>query len=95
MSCGRIEVVSSGMLAMKFKSGNLVFGFSDPRRGGGYAGTAIVKQATEASKPSRWTGLRRGRVIAVAGCAALQDLRDLGDSCRGARVLVHSGAWGR
>ena len=30
----------------------------------------------------------------VAGCAALQALRDLGDVSRGARVLIHGGAGG-
>ena len=87
------EVVSSGRLATKFKAGDAVFGFSDPRRGGGYAELAVVKQATAASKPES-LDYAEAASLPVAGCAALQALRDLGDVSRGARVLIHGGAGG-
>jgi NADPH:quinone reductase-like Zn-dependent oxidoreductase len=87
------EVVSSGMLARRFKAGDLVFGFSDPRRGGGYAELAVVKQAMAASKPES-LDCAEAASLPIAGCAALQALRDLGNLSRGSRVLIHGGAGG-
>lgn len=87
------EVVSSGMLATKFKAGDPVFGFSDPRRGGGYAELAVVKQATAALKPES-LDYAEAASLPIAGCAALQALRDLGGVSRGARVLIHGAAGG-
>jgi NADPH:quinone reductase-like Zn-dependent oxidoreductase len=52
-----------------------------------------VKQATAASKPES-LDYAEAASLPVAGCSALQALRDLGNVSRGARVLIHGGAGG-
>ncbi len=87
------EVVSVGVRANKFKAGEPIFAFSDPRRGGGYAELAVVKQAAAARKPDS-LDFAEAASLPVAGCAALQALRDLGKVSQGKKVLVHGGAGG-
>ncbi len=67
--------------------------YSDPRRGGGYAELVAVNQAAAASKPAS-LDYAEAASLPVAGCAALQALRDIGRVSRGAKVLIHGGAGG-
>jgi NADPH:quinone reductase-like Zn-dependent oxidoreductase len=87
------EVVLTGALAKSFKAGDAVFGFSDPRRGGAYAELAVVSEAAAARKPESldFAGVAS---LPIAGCTALQALRDIGEVSQGAKVLIHGGAGG-
>ncbi|MGJ0392652.1 MAG: NAD(P)-dependent alcohol dehydrogenase [Methylocystis sp.] len=87
------DVVTAGARANKFKAGDPVFAFSDSRRGGGYAGLGVINQAAAARKPDS-LDYAEAASLPVAGCAALQALRDIGRVSRGARVLIHGGAGG-
>ena len=87
------EVVSTGLLAKKFKEGDPVFASIDPRRGGGYAEFAVVNQAAAARKPVS-LDFAETASLPIAGCTALQALRDIGRVSRGARVLINGGAGG-
>jgi NADPH:quinone reductase-like Zn-dependent oxidoreductase len=87
------EVVSTGVLAETFPMGAPVFAFSDPRRGGAYAELAVVNQAMAARKPDSLDFIEAAS-LPIAGCTALQALRDIGRVFQGARVLIHGGAGG-
>ncbi len=87
------EVVSTGILAKRFKPGDRVFGFCNPRRGGAYAELAVVKQTAAARKPDS-LDFPEAASLPLAGCAALQSLRDLGGVTEGANVLILGGAGG-
>lgn len=87
------EVVSTGALAKGFGAGDKIVAYSDPRRGGGYAELAVVNRAMAARKPESMD-FAEAASLPIAGCTALQALRDLGGVTEGARVLVHGGAGG-
>ena len=87
------EVVSTGVLAETLTTGAPVFAFSDPRRGGAYAELAVVNQAMAARKPDSLDFIEAAS-LPIAGCTALQALRDIGRVFQGARVLIHGGAGG-
>jgi NADPH:quinone reductase-like Zn-dependent oxidoreductase len=87
------EVVATGILAKRFKSGDSVFAFSDPRCGGAYAELAVVNQGAAARKPDS-LDFAETASLPIAGCTALQALRDIGCVSQGAKVLVHGGAGG-
>ena len=87
------EVVSTGILAKRFKLGDPVFAFSDPKRGGAYAELAVVNQAVAARKPDS-LDFAETASLPIAGCTALQALRDIGRVSQGSKVLVHGGAGG-
>jgi NADPH:quinone reductase-like Zn-dependent oxidoreductase len=87
------EVVSVGSRVHRFKAGDPVVAFSDPRRGGAYAELAIANQAAAARKPDTLDYIEAAS-LPVAGCTALQALRDLGRVSRGSKVLIHGGAGG-
>ena len=87
------EVVSTGILAKRFKPGDPVFAFSDPRRAGAHAELAVVNQAAAARKPNS-LDFAETASLPIAGCTALQALRDIGCVSQGAKVLVHGGAGG-
>ena len=87
------EVVSTGVLAETLTTGAPVFAFSDPRRGGAYAELAVVNQAMAARKPDSLDFIEAAS-LPIAGCTALQALRDIGRVFQGARVLIHGAAGG-
>jgi NADPH:quinone reductase-like Zn-dependent oxidoreductase len=87
------EVVSAGILAKRFKAGDHIFASIDPRRGGGYAEFAVVNQAAAAQKPDS-LDFAEAASLPIAGCTALQALRDIGRVSQGARVLILGGAGG-
>lgn len=87
------EVVTAGAGAAPFKSGDAVAGFLDLRRGGGYAELAVAKAKAIALKPPSLT-FTEAASLPIAGCTALQALRDLGQVSEGAKVLILGGAGG-
>ena len=70
-----------------------MFAFSDPKRGGAYAELAAVNQAVAARKPDS-LDFAETVSLPIAGCTALQALRDIGRVSQGSKVLVHGGAGG-
>ena len=87
------EVVAAGAGAAPFKSGDTVAGFLELRRGGGYAELAVAKAKAIALKP-RSLSFTEAASLPIAGCTALQALRDLGQVSEGAKVLILGGAGG-
>jgi NADPH:quinone reductase-like Zn-dependent oxidoreductase len=87
------EVVSTGILAKKFKPGDIVFGSLDPRRGGAFAERAALSVSAAARKPDS-LDFAEAASLPIAGCTALQALRDLGGVAPGAKILILGGAGG-
>ena len=87
------EVVSTGPKATEFKTGDPVVGFVELKRGGAYAELAVAKKAAVAWK-SPSLSFTEAASLPIAGCTALQALRDLGKLSKGANALVLGGAGG-
>lgn len=87
------EVVSTGILAKKFRTGDAVFTSVDPGRGGGYAELAVARQTATARKPGS-LDFAEAASLPIAGCTALQALRDIGRVTEGTKVLIHGAAGG-
>jgi NADPH:quinone reductase-like Zn-dependent oxidoreductase len=87
------EVVSAGPEGNEFKAGDPVIGFVELTRGGGYAELAVAKKTAVAFKPSALT-FTEAASLPIAGCTALQALRDLGGLSEGANALILGGAGG-
>jgi len=87
------EVVSTGPEATEFKAGDPVVGFVELKRGGGYAELAVAKKTAVALiAPS--LSFTEAASLPIAGCTALQALRDLGKLSKGANALILGGAGG-
>jgi NADPH:quinone reductase-like Zn-dependent oxidoreductase len=87
------EVVASGATETSFEPGRAVVAFLDPRRGGGYAEYAVAKVTTMARKPEKLS-FAEAASLPIAGCTALQALRDAGRLSKGGSALVIGGAGG-
>jgi len=87
------EVVSTGPEATEFKAGDPVIGFVELRRGGGYAELAVAK-TTAVALMSPSLSFIEAASLPIAGCTALQALRDLGELSKGANALILGGAGG-
>lgn len=87
------EVVAVGARVSRFKTGDAVVAFSDPRRGGGYAELAVAKESAVSLKPASLS-FAEAASLPIAACTALQALRDLGKLSAGGGVLVNGGAGG-
>lgn len=87
------EVVAVGPRVSGFEPGDAVVAFVDARRGGGYAELAATRANATALKPQSLS-FAEAASLPVAGCTALQALRDLGKITTGSRVLVLGGAGG-
>jgi NADPH:quinone reductase-like Zn-dependent oxidoreductase len=87
------EVVRTGPQVSRFRPGDHVIAFTDPRRGGGYAELAVAKESATSLKPQSLS-FAAAASLPVAGCTALQAVRDLGKVSAGANVLIHGGAGG-
>jgi NADPH:quinone reductase-like Zn-dependent oxidoreductase len=87
------EVVGVGPGASRFQPGEAVVAFVDPRRGGGYAELAAVKESAAALKP-RSLGFAEAAALPIAGGTALQALRDVAGLGEGGSVLINGGAGG-
>jgi 2-desacetyl-2-hydroxyethyl bacteriochlorophyllide A dehydrogenase len=87
------EVVSTGPETTEFKAGDPVVGFVDLKRGGGYAELAVAKKSAVALiSPS--LSFTEAASLPIAGCTALQALRDLGKLSEGGKALILGGAGG-
>jgi NADPH:quinone reductase-like Zn-dependent oxidoreductase len=87
------EVVDTGSADSGFKRGDDVVAFLDPAKGGAYAEFALCKAAMTANKPAS-IGFAEASTLPIAGCTALQTLRDIGAIKQGASVLILGGAGG-
>jgi NADPH:quinone reductase-like Zn-dependent oxidoreductase len=81
-------VVAAGSGVKRFRPGDEVFGTA----AGSFAGFSTAKEANLAKKPPNLT-FEQAAAIPVAGCTALQALRDKGRLRPGQRVLI-TGAGG-
>jgi NADPH:quinone reductase-like Zn-dependent oxidoreductase len=87
------EVLATGPEATEFKAGDSVVGFVELKRGGGYAELAVAKKGALALKSSSLS-FTEAASLPIAGCTALQALRDLGRLSEGANALILGGAGG-
>ena len=83
------EVEAVGESVTQFKVGDLVFGAGD----GTFAEYALARERTLVPKPIG-VSFEQGGAVAVAGCTALQALRDRGGLQPGQRVLINGAAGG-
>lgn len=87
------EVVSTGPEATEFKTGDPVVGFVELNRGGAYAELAVAQKTAVALK-SPSLSFTEAASLPIAGCTALQALRNLGKLSKGANALILGGAGG-
>jgi NADPH:quinone reductase-like Zn-dependent oxidoreductase len=87
------EVAAVGAGVSRFKPGDPVVAFVDLKRGGGYAGRAVVAESAAALKAEA-LGFAEASTLPIAGCTALQALRDHGRLRDGGSVLINGGAGG-
>jgi NADPH:quinone reductase-like Zn-dependent oxidoreductase len=87
------EVVAVGAGVSRFKPGDAVVAFVDVKRGGGYAELAIVNESAAALK-ARSLSFAEAASLPIAGCTALQALRDVGKLRDGSAVLINGAAGG-
>jgi NADPH:quinone reductase-like Zn-dependent oxidoreductase len=87
------EVVSTGPEATEFKTGDPVVGFVELKRGGDYAELAVAKKTAVALKSSSLSFIEAAS-LPIAGCTAVQALRDLGKLSKGTNALILGGAGG-
>ena len=87
------EVLGIGPGVTRFKPGDEIVAFVDMARGGGYAERAVVKESAAAPKP-RSLSFALAATLPIAGCTALQALRDKGGLREGGRALVTGAAGG-
>jgi NADPH:quinone reductase-like Zn-dependent oxidoreductase len=87
------EVLEVGDQASRFKPGDSVVAFIDPKHGGAYAELAVAKERAAALKPKSLS-FAEAASLPVAGCTALQALRDLGEVSKDRKVLILGGSGG-
>jgi len=87
------EVVAAGPGVTRFKPGDAVVAFVDLRRGGGYAVRSVVKESAAAIKAES-LAFAEASTLPIAGCTALQALRDHGGLRPGGSALINGGAGG-
>lgn len=87
------EVVAVGPGVSRFRAGDPVVAFVDLKRGGGYAERVVVKESATARKPESLDFIEAS-TLPIAGCTALQALRDHGGLRVGGSVLINGGAGG-
>jgi NADPH:quinone reductase-like Zn-dependent oxidoreductase len=87
------EVAAVGPGVTRFKPGDAIVTFTDLRRGGGYAERAVVKESAAALKAGSLS-FAEAACLPIAGCTALQALRDHGGLREGGSALINGGAGG-
>ena len=87
------EVAAVGPGVTRFKPGDAVVAFVDPKRGGGYAESAVVKESAAAARAASLS-FAEAACLPIAGCTALQALRDHGGLRQGGSALINGGAGG-
>ena len=88
------EVAAVGPGITRFKPGDPVVAFVELKRGGGYAERAVVKESAAAAKAESLS-FAEAACLPIAGCTALQALRDHGGLRQGGSALINGGpaAW--
>ena len=86
-------VAAAGSQVRDLKVGDEVLGATNAFKGGTLAEFAVVPRKALALKPSSLSW-EEAAALPVAGVAALQALRDLGQVQRGQRVLIHGSSGG-
>lgn len=88
-------VKAVGKRVRSLKPGDLVYGATDPFKGGTFAEFVLVPEDQVARKPPTLS-FEEAASVPVTSLAALISLRDLGQSKRGDELLIHgaSGAFG-
>ncbi len=87
------EVVKAGAGVSRFKPGDAVVAFVNLKQGGGYAELAVVKESAAAQKATSLS-FTEAASLPIAGCTALQSLRDHGKLREGGTVLINGSAGG-
>jgi NADPH:quinone reductase-like Zn-dependent oxidoreductase len=87
------EVATAGPGVTRFQPGDPVVAFVDLRHGGGYAERAVVKESAAALKAAALS-FAEAATLPIAGCTALQSLRDHGGLREGGSVLINGGSGG-
>ncbi len=87
------EVAAVGPGVTRFRPGDAVVAFVDLKRGGGYASRAVVNESAAATKPNSLS-FAQAACLPIAGCTALQALRDHGRLLEGDSALITGGAGG-
>lgn len=87
------EVVAVGPGVTRFKPGDAVVAFVELRRGGGYAERAVVKESAAAARADAMS-FAEASTLPIAGCTALQALRDHGGLRPGGSALINGGSGG-
>jgi NADPH:quinone reductase-like Zn-dependent oxidoreductase len=87
------EVVSTGPEATEFKTGDPVVGFVELKREGVYAELAVTKKTDVALKSPSLRFIEAAS-LPIAGCTAVQALRDLDKLSKGTNALILGGAGG-
>ena len=87
------EVAAVGPGVTRFKPGDAVVAFVDLKRGGGYAERAVAKESAAALKAGSLS-FADAACLPIAGCTALQALRDHGGLRAGGSALINGGAGG-
>lgn len=87
------EVVECGSRVTRFKSGDAVYAFIDPIKGGAYAEYAVIPERIASLKPDNLT-YAQAAAAPLAATTALQALRDQGQLQSGVTVLVNGAAGG-
>lgn len=87
------EVVAVGPGVIRFQPGDAVVAFVDLKRGGGYAERAVAKESAAWPRADSLS-FAEASTLPIAGCTALQALRDHGGLREGGTVLVNGGSGG-
>lgn len=87
------RVLEIGSEVVRFRPGDAVVAFVDLMRGGGYAERAVVAESAAAIKAGS-LDFAEASTLPIAGCTALQALRDHGGLREGGSVLINGGAGG-
>src|SRR5262245_47170648 len=87
------EGAAGGPGVTRFQPGDPVVAFVDLGRGGGYAERAVVKESAAALKAGSLSFVEAA-TLPIAGCTALQSLRDHGGLREGGSVLINGGSGG-
>ncbi len=87
------EVAAVGPGVTRFQPGDPVVAFVNLKRGGGYAERAVVQESAAAAKAAALS-FAEAACLPIAGCTALQALRDHGGLRQGGSALINGGAGG-
>jgi NADPH:quinone reductase-like Zn-dependent oxidoreductase len=88
---GTVSAIGAG--ASRYKVGDLIYGATNPFKGGAFAEVLAVKEEAIAPKPSQMD-MEQAAALPLAGLAALYSLRELGKVTAGHTVLIYGSSGG-